>query len=140
MGVAVIVCTHGKAGRELINSVEMIMGEQKNVRVIDFLPGEGLEELNQKYNKAIEQLNTADGLLIFADLVGGSPFNVAAQIALEADNIEVITGVNIPMLIEVLMQKDTQELTELTRIAEVTGKEGIKSLKSAAKEANDSGW
>ncbi len=140
MGVAVIVCTHGKAGGELINSAEMIMGEQENVRAIDFLPGEGLEDLNKKYQEAIDQLNTADGLLIFVDLVGGSPFNVAAQIALSGENIEVVAGVNIPMLIETLMQKDSQNLSELVHVADTSGKEGIKSLKSATEDTDDSGW
>ena len=92
----VLLCTHGKFGEELKRSAEMIAGTLDRVKVFSLFPGMTPEELS--------------------DIAGGTPFNVTARLAAEYP-VAVITGVNLPMLIEVHDGMDEMEYDELARFA-----------------------
>ncbi|WP_315073831.1 mannose/fructose/sorbose PTS transporter subunit IIA [uncultured Clostridium sp.] len=126
--IALIIGTHGKFSEELVKSAEMIFGSQENVGVVTFKPGEGTENLVEKYNNLINELNCEDGVLFMVDLFGGSPFNAASILALKNDNMEIVAGVNLPMLLEVFSSRDFLNLSELVTIAQNTGKDAIRSL------------
>jgi PTS system mannose-specific IIA component/PTS system mannose-specific IIB component len=106
----------------------MIFGDQENVGSVTFKPGEGVENLLEKYNKLINELDCTDGVLFMVDLFGGSPFNAASIIAMKHDNMEIVTGVNLPMILETLGSRDFSNLSELLAIAENAGKEAVKVL------------
>ena len=126
--ISVIIGTHGMFSEEILKSAEMIFGTQENVGVVTFKPGEGIENLVEKYNKLIGELDCADGVLFMVDLFGGSPFNAASIIAMKNDNMEIVTGVNLPMILETLGSRDFSSLSELLAIAENSGKEAIRVL------------
>ncbi len=126
--IALIISTHGKFSEELVKSSEMIFGSQTNVGVVTFKPGEGTDNLVDKYNNLINELDCKDGVLFMVDLFGGSPFNAASILALKNDNMEIITGVNLPMLLEVFGSRDFSSLSELVEIAQNAGKDAIKQL------------
>ena len=126
--IAIIIASHGLFSEELFKSSEMIFGKQTNVNTVTFLPGEGISDLTTKYMNSIKSLNSEDGVLFIVDIFGGSPFNCASILALENENIEVITGANLPMLLEVFANKSSLSLKELLTLAENSGKESIKKL------------
>jgi PTS system mannose-specific IIA component len=128
--VAVIVGTHGEFSREIVNSSEMIFGKQDNLKYITFNPGEGLEELVVKYEKAIEELDCEDGLLVTVDLFGGSPYNAASRIVVNNEKADIVTGVNLPMLLEIYALRDSISVEELVKVAVEAGSTGIKTFKS----------
>lgn len=124
--VAIIIGTHGNISEELIRSSEMIFGKQSNVGCITFKPGEELEELAAKYSVVMDRLYTDDGVLFMVDLFGGSPYNAANMIALKNENMDVVTGVNLPMLIETLGSMSFSNVKELKDIAITAGLASIK--------------
>ena len=126
--ISVIIGTHGMFSEEILKSAEMIFGTQENVGSVTFKPGEGVENLVEKYNNLINELDSTDGVLFMVDLFGGSPFNAASMIAMKNDNMEIVTGVNLPMILEVLGSRDFSSLSELLAIAENSGKEAIRVL------------
>src|SRR5471030_1605595 len=126
--ISVIIGTHGMFSEEILKSAEMIFGKQENVSTVTFKPGEGVDNLVEKYNKLISELDCKDGVLFMVDLFGGSPFNAASIIAMKNDNMEIVTGVNLPMILESLGSRDFSSLSELLAIAENSGKEAIKVL------------
>ncbi|AFP85806.1 PTS system, mannose/fructose/sorbose family, IIB component [secondary endosymbiont of Heteropsylla cubana] len=131
MSVAIIISTHGAAAKPLLQTAEMILGQQNNVSWIDFFSGENTETLIEKYIACLANLNTKAGVLFLVDTWGGSPFNAASQIVIHKDNHEVITGVNIPMLIETFMARDDNlPFQKLVEIALENGRTGVKRLKS----------
>ena len=133
MTIAVVITTHGHAAKALLATAEMIIGEQDNVRCVDFVPGENGEVLAGKIRAAAAELDTSAGLLLLVDLWGGTPFNASSGIAHDDANTEVVTGVNIPMLVSVLMEReDITALPELTALAQREGADGVKSLKTQA--------
>ncbi|EUJ41390.1 mannose/fructose/sorbose PTS transporter subunit IIA [Brochothrix campestris] len=138
MTVAIVIGTHGASAEQLLKSTEMIIGEQTNVGVIDFMPGENADTLVDKLKDEANTLDTSDGLLFLVDLFGGSPFNAASRIVIEHENADVVTGVNIPMLLETLSMRSAQSLPELVETALTAGAFGIKSLKAGlAAAANE---
>jgi len=137
MGRAIIVCTHGHTSEAMIKSAEMIMGEQENIGFINFVSGENTADLIAHYQQEMKQLDCTSGLLVMVDLFGGSPFNAISQLALTDENIEVIAGVNIPMLLETLALKQSLSLTELTESAKVIGTSGITILEKDLAEEDE---
>ncbi|MBZ0314511.1 MULTISPECIES: PTS sugar transporter subunit IIA [Clostridium] len=129
--IGVVVGTHGMFSEEIVKSSEMIFGKQENVSSVTFKPGEGVEHLVEKYKKAIEKLDCTDGILFMVDLFGGSPFNAASMIAMNMEKAEIVTGVNLPMLLEVFGSKEFMSITELVNIAEGSGREAIKKLEKS---------
>ena len=130
--IAIIIGTHGMLSEELLKSSEMIFGSQSNVGTVTFKPGEGTDDLVKKYADLINELDCSNGVLFMVDLFGGSPFNAASMLALKDTNMEIITGVNLPMLLEVFGNRETSTLDELIKIAEKAGKDSIKKLQKAS--------
>ncbi|ATW33044.1 MULTISPECIES: PTS mannose transporter subunit IIAB [Candidatus Williamhamiltonella] len=136
MNIAIIIGTHGNCAKYLLETAEMLIGQQKNVAYVDFLPGENTETLVHKYHEILATLQAQDGVLFLLDTWGGSPFNAANRIIADKENYEAISGVNVPMLIEVLMARDDDiSLSQLVSIALETGSAGIKASKMSNEPA-----
>ncbi|MGC6230941.1 PTS mannose transporter subunit IIAB [Hafnia paralvei] len=135
MSIAIIIGTHGAAAEQLLKTAEMLLGEQSNVAYIDFVPGENAETLIEKYNERLTHLDTSKGVIFLVDTWGGSPFNAASRIVTDKENYEVITGVNIPMLVETFMARDDDpSFDELVALALETGREGVRALRAKEPE------
>lgn len=78
--IGLIVTGHANFGSGMTSSVNLIAGEQEAYRYVDFLPTYGTEELTEEIAKAMDELKDCEGIIIFTDLMGGSPFNVAASV------------------------------------------------------------
>ena len=126
--IALIIGSHGMFSEELLKSSEMVFGSQLNIATVTFKPGEGTDNLLEKYNDALSKLDCKDGVLFMVDLFGGSPFNAASTIAIKNPNMEIVTGVNLPMLLDVFGSRDSSTLEELVYVAENAGKNSIKKL------------
>ena len=129
--ISLIIGTHGSFSKELISSAELIYGKLENVSYITFLPGEGQSDLINKYNSIIDTIDKDSGVLFLVDLFGGSPFNTASILAMENENMDVVTGVNLPMLLEVYSNIDNSSLEELVSIAVNSAQKSICSLKKS---------
>ena len=136
--ISVIIGTHGMFSEEILKSAEMIFGIQENVGAVTFKPGEGVEALVEKYNMLIKKMDSKDGVLFMVDLFGGSPFNAASLIAVKNENMEIVTGVNLPMILEVLGSREFLSMSELLKVATDSGKDAIKTLsKNFQENMND---
>ena len=85
--IGLIVTGHANFGSGMTSSVNLIAGEQEAYRYVDFLPTYGTEELTEEIAKAMDELKDCEGIIIFTDLMGGSPFNVAASLGHGKENI-----------------------------------------------------
>ncbi|AGK96324.1 PTS sugar transporter subunit IIA [Clostridium pasteurianum] len=108
--IPIIIAAHGKLAGELLNSAEMIFGKQENIETILFVPGENTEDLKIKYREKLEHFKDSKEVLIIVDLFGGSPYNAAFEIAIINENIDILTGASLPMLLEVLSVRDGENI------------------------------
>ncbi len=136
--INLIVATHGKMSEETVNLTKMVLGESEQLDFVTFLPGEGPEDLIEKYKNIISKYKS-EGTLFLVDLFGGSPYNAACRIVAETENTDVITGVNVPMLLEVLdAREETNKVSELVETAKNSGINGIKIFSEIFTESDDS--
>ncbi|MDG6898022.1 PTS mannose transporter subunit IIAB [Actinobacillus delphinicola] len=137
MSIGILIATHGRAAEQLLKTTEMLIGEQDDVATIDFVPGENAETIMTKYQEKIQgDLSHCDHFLFLVDTWGGSPFNAANRVAEGKDNMDVVTGVNVPMLVETFMARDDgPSLDELVEVALETGRMGVRALKHVEVEA-----
>ncbi|WP_346845733.1 mannose/fructose/sorbose PTS transporter subunit IIA [uncultured Rothia sp.] len=127
--VSIIVATHGEAAAPLLATAKMILGEFSNVTPVTFMPGEGPEDLIEKYEN-ISQGQPDAGVLLLVDLFGGSPYNAAARFAAERENTDVVSGVNVPMLVEVISAAGRKNATVQSLVAKAVkaGTTGVRSF------------
>lgn len=99
--IGLLVTGHGHFATGLASSLKLIAGEQPNAAFVDFEEGHSIETLKENLEKALDSLKEYDGVVVLSDLPGGSPFNVAGTLKYERldQNIEVIAGTNLPLLI-----------------------------------------
>ncbi len=124
--IGLLVTGHANFGSGITSSVNLIAGEQEDYQYVDFLPTYSTEDLTAEMTKALEKLNNCEGIIIFTDLMGGTPFNVAAQLGRGNDRIRVLGGTNLPMLVEIVMsRKFMDDLDGLADSVVETGKEQV---------------
>ena len=122
----IILITHGHFGEELYLSAEMILGKQGNVSCIAVEPGKALTEAVDQLDAIITK-NASKGALILTDMFGGSPSNVAFSYAGQP-NIEIVSGVNLPMLLKAFSGRmGGEKLSDLAAGCCEAGKNSIKS-------------
>ena len=135
--IGIILLGHNKFGSGLKSSMELIVGEQDYVSAIDFLPEYGTEILDKRISEELVKLENCSEIIIFTDLMGGSPFNRAmtASISSHKNNIHVISGSNLPMVIEAVMSRDgNKDIQSFISNIMNTGKDGIKYGNDILKE------
>ena len=140
--IGLLVTGHANFGTGITSSVNLIAGEQEAYQAVDFLPTYSTEDLTREITKALYELKECEGVIIFTDLMGGTPFNVSAQIGHGKDNIRIVAGTNLPMLVEIVMsRKFMDNLDELVDSVLETGKEQVTKyeFKQVVQEASDDG-
>lgn len=125
-----IIASHGEFAAGIRQSGQMIFGEQENVQVVTFMPNEGPEDLMKKFEDALATFEPEGQVLFLVDLWGGSPFNAASRIqALHEDRMAIITGLNLPMLVEAYGARFTMETAaEIASYLMPVARDGVKTL------------
>ena len=111
--VGVVIVTHCHLAEELIAAAQLVVGEElRQFQSVSIDPKEGSEEIREKIIAAIRKVDGGQGVLILTDMYGGTPSNISLSF-LEERKIEVITGVNLPMLLKLATYKNEMSLEEL---------------------------
>lgn len=128
--VGIIIASHGKFAEGIKQSGQMIFGEQEKVQVVTFMPDEGPEDLMNHFDQAIKTFDEGDEVLFLVDLWGGSPFNAANRIqAVNPDKTAIVTGLNLPMLIEAYGARfSMQTAAEMAHYLVGVARDGVKSI------------
>lgn len=126
--IGIIVAGHIHFSSGLRSAVEAIAGEQKQVRYIDFVPKMSTEQLEKEMRVALSACQQGDGVIIFTDIAGGSPCNRATALLADYSDIRIISGSNLPMIVNACMERDGLTLDELTSLLVETGRESISQI------------
>jgi PTS system mannose-specific IIA component len=124
--INIVVVSHADLGDALIRAVEMITGQTEGLYAVSLLPGDSLESFGEKLEAVLQKIEGQETLVLI-DLFGGTPYNLAARQVLK-ENVECITGVNLPMLLELVMSRDGASLPELAEAIAQAGQESVKNL------------
>jgi PTS system mannose-specific IIA component len=119
-----IIVSHGKLGEELLNALTSILGEAPNIEAISIGWYDDVDESKKRINQSLKQVNQKSGAVIFTDMFGGTPSNLSYSF-LHENQVEIITGVNLPMLIKFVSLQRSNNLKEVARKVVEQGKKNI---------------
>ncbi len=122
--IGVVVVTHGQLATELVNAAEMIVGDLPQFAAVSIGWHEDVDDAREDIRQAIERVQQGDGVLLLTDMFGGTPSNLGITF-LERDRIEVITGVNLPMLIKIASLRSAPDLLAVAREMREDGRAAI---------------
>lgn len=122
--IGFVVVTHGRLADELIATAEQIVGNIEGIKAVSTTPSTSPEETRENISKVINSFEDVDGIIILTDLFGGTPSNISISF-LEDKKVEVVTGVNLPMMIKISSVQKEMPLEELARYIRSYGKENI---------------
>jgi PTS system mannose-specific IIA component len=123
--IGVVVVTHGQLATELVNAAETIVGDLPQFAAVSIGWHDDVDDAREEIRQTIGRLQAADGVLILTDMFGGTPANLGMTF-LENDKVEVITGVNLPMLIKLAsVQKTASNLLAVAREMREHGRNAI---------------
>lgn len=124
--VGIVVVTHGELAKELIEAVNFVLSSNPSVKMegVCLDPSREFETFKQEIKNAIKKVKGKDGILLVTDMFGGTPSNISLTF-LDNNNVEVISGVNLPMLLKLATLSDKVTLNEAVKIAEAAGRDNI---------------
>lgn len=122
--IGAIVITHGKLGEELLNIVELIAGRQENVKIVSITSPDKVDDAVVQIKSAIKAVNQGQGVLLLTDMFGGTPSNISLSF-LDKSDVEVVTGINLPMLMKFVDSRDKKDIKELADLIMEYGKKSI---------------
>ncbi|MBU2567577.1 MAG: PTS sugar transporter subunit IIA [Elusimicrobia bacterium] len=126
--IGIIVVTHGKFGEEMISSAESIAGRAENIRNIHLPSEESPEVLKKRFEAVISEMDKGDGVLVLTDMLGGTPCNICLPYT-RTHRIEVVSGINLYMLLTAMIHREKMCLDELTNKVVEAGQKNIVNLR-----------
>ena len=122
--IGVVVVTHGQLATELLNAAETIVGELPRFAAVSIGWHDDVEQAREEIARAIARLDAPDGVIVLTDMFGGTPSNLAITL-IEEGRVEVVTGVNLPMLIKLAGLRQASDLREVARRTREDGRTAI---------------
>ena len=122
--IGVVVITHGQLATELVHAAETIVGDLPNFTAVSIGWHEDVQDAREAIAGAIARVTQPGGVVLVTDMFGGTPSNLGITF-LEQDKVEIVTGVNLPMLIKAASLKDATSLTDVARTLREHGKNAI---------------
>ncbi|MCE5300382.1 MAG: PTS sugar transporter subunit IIA [Spirochaetia bacterium] len=104
--VGILIISHSTLAESLKQTVNLIVGEKENVGTLSLMKNDKAEDFSVRLKAAVEKMDTGDGVLILADMFGGTPCNTALALYGSNDSVRIITGVNLPVIIEAIMHSN----------------------------------
>ena len=130
-----IIVSHGKLAEEILNALTIILGEAPNIEAISIGWYDDVEDSKKKISQSLKMVNQKNGVVIFTDMFGGTPSNLSFSF-LKDNQVEIITGVNLPMLIKFVSLQRSYNLKEVAKKVVEQGKKNI-HLASALLNSKD---
>ena len=129
-----IVSAHGMLAKEVVNSAGMVFGAIDDLDIVTFVPGENAETLKARYKELIDGYKEDEEILFLVDLFGGSPYNAAL---IGQDRMDVITGLSLPMLIDVVGIRTMEEDIKAGEVYDKLSGDYVKSCKKLLGNTNE---
>ncbi len=122
--IGLVLVTHGRLAEEFVAATEHVVGEQRNVKTVCIGPDDDMEQRRKDILAAIAKVDDGDGVILLTDMFGGTPSNLAISV-MDTGNVEVIAGINLPMLIKLAGARETETLASAVAQAQESGRKYI---------------
>ena len=124
--IGLVLVTHGRLAEELRSAMEHVVGPQRAVATVCIGPDDDVEECRQEIRDSIASVEQGDGVVVLTDILGGTPCNLAASLA-DKERVDVIAGVNLPLLVKLAKIRGSERLADAVDHAAAAGRKYISS-------------
>ena len=122
--IGLVLVTHGRLAVEFRSALEHVVGPQKQIEAVTIGPDDDIERCRQQIIDAVKNVDSGDGVAILTDMFGGTPSNLAISV-MNTPNVEVVAGINLPMLVKLAKVRDDVPLTQAVAQAQDAGRKYI---------------
>ena len=122
--VGILIVSHGRLAEALISSIQFLVGNLQKIRGVSIWPKDKGKEVKDRIRNGIKEVNDGDGVVILTDVLGGTPTNLSLSF-LENEKVEVVTGVNMPMLLTLSSYRKGRSLREIGKLVKKSGRRSI---------------
>jgi PTS system mannose-specific IIA component len=122
--IGLLIVTHSDLGKEFLNAAEFIVGRLDAAEAVSITQTADSEQIRKMIEEKVSVLDKGEGVLILTDMLGGTPSNISLSF-LKKDMVEVLTGVNLPMVIAIAQARAEMDLNKLAEMAQEAGKTSI---------------
>ena len=122
--IGLLIVTHCDLGKEFLNAAEFIVGRMESADIVSITQTSDSEKIHKSIEEKISLLDKGEGIIILTDMFGGTPSNISLSF-LQNEKVEVLTGVNLPMVIAIAQNRSNMKLKELAEKAQEAGKMSI---------------
>jgi len=122
--IGIVLVTHGRLAAEFIAALEHVVGPQRNIRAVCIGPDDDMEQRRKDILECVAEVDEGEGVVLLTDMFGGTPSNLAISI-MDTAKVEVIAGVNLPMLIKLASVRESGSLAAAANAAQKAGRQYI---------------
>lgn len=122
--IGLVLVTHGRLAVEFRSALEHVVGPQKQIETVTIGPDDDIEGCRKQIIQAVGRAETGDGVVILTDMFGGTPSNLAISV-MNTPNVEVVAGINLPMLVKLAKVRDEAPLAQAVALAQDAGRKYI---------------
>ena len=122
--IGLVLVTHGRLAEEFVSATEHVVGPQENIRAICIGDDDDMEQRREDILAAVKAVESGDGVIVLTDMFGGTPSNLSISI-MDKSKVEVIAGINLPMLIRLASVRETGDLENAVEQAQEAGRKYI---------------
>jgi mannose PTS system EIIA component len=122
--IGMVLVTHGRLAAEFVSALEHVVGPQRNIAAVCIGPEDDMEKRRQDILRCVAEVDAGEGVVLLTDMFGGTPSNLAISV-MDKAKIEVIAGINLPMLIKLASLRQSETLPNAVRGAQEAGRKYI---------------
>jgi PTS system mannose-specific IIA component len=129
--VGILIVSHGRVAEALVSSMQLLVGKLEKIRGISIWPKDKEKDVRDRIRKEIKEVDDGDGVVILTDVLGGAPTNLSLS-SIERERVEVVTGVNMPMLLTLSSYRESRSLEEIGKLVKKSGRRSITLAKGVS--------
>lgn len=122
--IGIVIVTHGNLAHEFKLALEHIVGPQQHMQTINIMADDNMENRRKDIEQAVQTVDSGSGVIILTDLFGGTPSNMAISL-MQDEKVEVIAGINLPMLVKIAGLRETKTIAEVAELSQEAGRKYI---------------
>ena len=134
--IGIVLVSHANIAKEMLDVVEHIVGPQNQIISISIYPKDDMEKKRIEILNSVKKVDSGNGVVVLTDMFGGTPSNLAISV-MDSEKIEVVAGVNLPMLIKMMSIRDKKSIKEIIAISQESGRKYINVASAFFEEKKD---
>ncbi len=133
--IGVVLVSHANIAKEMLDVIQHIVGPQDKIKAISIFPEDNMEKKRLEILDSVKKVDSGKGVIVLTDMFGGTPSNLAISV-MENEKVEVVAGVNLPLLIKMMSIRKKKSIKELIKISQESGRKYINVASAFFEEKN----